>query len=88
MENIKEILQNTDSLMNYIYQMLWDETSTQTKNRVNSGKNRYRIKNDIKRWMEETSKFLDDIKSKYPNVSFSDIDFHPTKGEITIKNLK
>ena len=41
-----------DTVMDFTYKMLWDETYTQTKNRVNSGKNRYRIKNVYKRFFK------------------------------------
>jgi hypothetical protein len=74
-----------DTVMDFTYKMLWDETYTQTKNRVNSGKNRYRIKNVYKRWMEETSKFLDEVKLKHPNVSYNDLVFDFENRTLTIK---
>ena len=66
MKNFKDIKKQIEDevIMEYIFQQLWDETYTQTKNRLNSGKNRYRIPNDVKRIFEDMSKFFDDVKSK------------------------
>ena len=88
MKNFKDIKKQIEDevVMEYIFQQLWDETYTQTKNRLNSGKIRYRIENDVKRTLEGISKFLDDVKLKYPNSTFSDVDFKTTKGKIIINN--
>ena len=88
MKNFKDIKKQIEDevIMEYIFQQLWDETYTQTKNRLNSGKNRYRIPNDIKRTFEEMSKFFYDVKSKYPNSTFNNVDFKTTKGKIIINN--
>ena len=88
MKNFKDIKKQIEDevVMEYIFQQLWDETYTQTKNRLNSGKNRYRIENDVKRTLEQMSKFFDDVKSKYPNSSFNNVDFKTTKGKIIINN--
>ena len=80
MKNFKDIKKQIEDevIMEYIFQQLWDETYTQTKNRLNSGKNRYRIENDVKRTLEQML--------KYPNSTFSDVDFKTTKGKIIINN--
>ena len=66
MKNFKDIKKQIEDevIMEYIFQQLWDETYTQTKNRLNSGKNRYRIKNDVKRTLEQMSKFFDDVEDE------------------------
>lgn len=57
MENTKN--NTVEMLFTYLFEILTNETFEQTKKRVHSGKNKFRIRNNMKNWMKETSKILD-----------------------------
>ena len=57
MENTKN--NTVEMLFTYLFEILTTETFEQTKKRVHSGKNKFRIRNNMKNWMKETSKILD-----------------------------
>ena len=62
MENTKN--NTVELLVNHLFEVLTTETFEQTKERVHSGKNRYRLPNKMKNWMKETSKILDNTPTK------------------------
>lgn len=57
MENTKN--NTVEMLFTHLFEILTTETFEQTKKRVHSGKNKFRIRNNMKNWMKETSKILD-----------------------------
>ena len=59
MENTKKTNELGLDLLTHLFDQLSTETYSETSERVNSGKNRYRIRNSMKKWMINTSKILD-----------------------------
>ena len=56
MENTKKTNELGLDLLTHLFDQLSTETYSETSERVNSGKNRYRIRNSMKKWMINQSK--------------------------------
>lgn len=59
MENLK----SHQRLFNDMITQLYKESYEETVKKIHSGKNKYRLKNQIKEYMKTTSKILDKLKS-------------------------